>query len=137
MALLSAYYTSSHHLPFSNLLDHFCGWLLSCLNLNGSKMEEETNNTGHTEQPSLKYIQDMVDAKMLNSVPALKLFTSAMTKQHCEMGVASIQAPPTPASHTVSLEAHRETVVYSLHLIYEVHPFLYRVCVITSKCVVL
>ena len=123
-ALLSAYYTSSHYLPYSSLLDHFCGWLLSCLNLDGSKMEEgESNDTDHlaSEQPSLQCIQDMVDAKMLNSVPALKLFTSMPMKQHCEMGVASNQAPPTCTSHTTLLEAHRETVVYSLHLVYEVH----------------
>ena len=72
------------------------------------------------EQSSLQCVQDLIDAKMLNTVPALKLFTSAPTKRHCEMGVASTQAPPTSTSHTASLESHRETVVYSLHLVYEV-----------------
>ena len=87
-------------------------------------MEEgDSNDTGHSgsKEPFLQCIQDMMDTEMLNSVPALKLFTSMPTKRHCKMGVASNQAPPTCTSHTASLEAHRETVVYSLHLIYEVH----------------
>ena len=84
--------------------------------------EGETGNlnVAPDEQPSLQCIQDLIDAKILNTVPALKLFTSALTKRHCEIGVASSQAPPTSTSHTASLEGHRETVVYSLHLVYEV-----------------
>jgi hypothetical protein len=130
MALLSAYYTSSHHLPYSGLLDHFYEWLLTCLNLNGSKMEEgeREGKTGNLVpgQSSLQCVQDMMDSKMLNTVPALKLFTSAPMKQHCEMGVASTQAPPTSSLHTASLEGHREAVVYSLHLVYEVCHFQLR-----------
>ena len=125
MALLSTYYTSSHRLPYSSLLDHFSGWLLSCLDLTGSKMDEgESSETGNlassSEQLSLPCVQDMIDTRMLNSVPALKVLTSVPMKRHCEMGVASSEAPPTSASRTASLEAHRETVVYSLHLVYEV-----------------
>ena len=84
--------------------------------------EGETGNlnVAPDEQPSLQCVQDLIDAKMLNTVPALKLFTSALTKRHCDMGVASSQAPPTSTSHSASLESHRETVVYSLHLVYEV-----------------
>lgn len=95
-------------------------------------MEEgEGSETGHLassaeQESSLKCIQDiMIDAKMLNSVPALKLFASKLMKQHREVGVASNQAPPTSTSHTASLEAHRETVVYSLHLVYEVCTCMY------------
>ena len=97
-------------------------------------MEEgEGSETGHLassaeQESSLKCIQDMMmDAKMLNSVPALKLFASKPMKQQHEVGVASNQAPPTSTSHTASLEAHRETVVYSLHLVYEV-------CTCTCTC---
>lgn len=83
---------------------------------------EREGETGNLTpgQSSLQCVQDMIDSKMLNTVPALKLFTSALTIQHCEMGVASTQAPPTTTSHTASLEGHREAVVYSLHLVYEV-----------------
>ena len=84
--------------------------------------EEETGNLNVVpdEQPSLQCVQDLIDAKMLNTVPALKLFTSAPMKWRCEMGVASSQAPPTSTLQTASLEGHRETVVYSIHLVYEV-----------------
>ena len=81
---------------------------------------ERGNLASSSGQPSLPSVQDMVDTKMLNSVPALKIFTSLPVKRHCEMGVASSEAPPTSASRTASLEAHRETAVYSLHLVYEV-----------------
>ena len=88
-------------------------------------MEEDHSETDHLA--SLQSIQAlMVDSKMLNSVPALKLFTS--TKQLCGVGVASNQAPPTSASPTTSLEAHREAVVYSLHLVYEVHYLSVIIC---------
>lgn len=102
--------------------------------------EGESSETGHIssnseQEPSLQCIQDMMmDAKMLNSVPALKLFASKPMKQHCEVGVASNQAPPTSTSHTASLEAHRETIVYSLHLVYEVCTCT---CMYFSECVLL
>ena len=70
----------------------------------------------------------MVDSKMLSSVPALKLFTSS--EQLCGVGVASGKTPPIAATPTTSLEAYRETVVYVLHLVYEVQV---HVCM-SNKC---
>ena len=116
MALLSAYYNSSYNLPHSSLLDHFCEWLLSCLNLNSEEGDGEA--TSHMATSSEPCLHDMLDAKMLNSVPALKLFTSM--RPPSDVGVASHKPPPTPLSHVTSLELHREAVVYSLHLVYEV-----------------
>ena len=51
---------------------------------------------------------------MLNSIPAMKLFTES------DVGVATSQATPITTSHISSLEAYRETVIYALHLVYEV-----------------
>lgn len=73
-----------------------------------------------------QHVQAMVDSKMLSSVPALKLFASS--EQLCVVGVASGKTPPIAATPTTSLEAYRETVVYVLHLVYEVH-----VCM-SNKC---
>ena len=64
--------------------------------------------------------ESMLDSKMLNSVPALKLFTSVKLPREM-VGGASKETPPIAAATPIaSLEAYRETVVYVLHLVYEV-----------------
>ena len=119
MSVLSTYYLSSHGLPYSRLLGHFQTWLLTCLNLPARKTGSSGVETSHVASESSSE-QYTVDSKLLNSIPALKLFTS-INKPLEMVGVASHKTPPiTDAAHVTSLEAHRESVVYALHLMYEV-----------------
>ena len=113
MALLTTFYRSSAGLPYSTVFTHFHAWLLSCLNLpsdgsDGAKMDHMTSES------SWQHLKSTVDSSILNSVPAMKLFTGS------DVGVATNKATPITPTHIASLEAYRETVVYALHLVYEV-----------------
>ena len=121
MDLLSAYYNSSYNVTYSNLLSHFRVWLLSCLHLPVTKedMGGVTGTDHMTLDSSWQLVDAMLDSKMLNSVPALKLFT-ALNQPSDVGGEASEKTPHITATHITSLEACRETVVYALHLVYEV-----------------
>ena len=110
MALLSAYYTSSLNVAYSDLFTHFHTWLLSCLNLPaGSHGNAEIDHM--TGESSWQPIGSVANTK---SIPAIKLFTES------DVGVATNQATPITTNHISSLEAYQETVIYALHLVYEV-----------------
>ena len=96
---------------------------MKCLSLTGTKAEVHTEMTSHMTSEASSW-QHMVDAEMLSSVPALKLFTSIKGPSEV-VGVASNKTPPITDTHITSLETYRETVVYALHLVYEVGNYMY------------
>ncbi len=105
--LLTSYYNSSHHLPTSRLPQHFYSWLLSCLGMGGA-----------TSESSWQQLQGRIELdNLMAAMPALKLFSSDIVGEVA----ASYKAPPTCTTPCPCLKDHTETVLWALHLVYEVN----------------